>query len=63
MSPEEELEMLTETKATAVRYWKEAIVKAMSAGISARTVAKYAGVSHVTCYRIYEAAKKPEVAA
>jgi transposase len=55
MTHEEELEMLTETKATAVRYWEEAIVKAMSSGMSARTVAKYAGVSHVTCYRVFKA--------
>lgn len=63
MSNEDELTMLTEAKQAGVRYWEEAIVRAMAAGMSARAVAKLAGVSHVTCYRVYKQHTGPAVAA
>lgn len=63
MTDGEELEMLTEAKNAGLRYWEEAIVKAMTAGMSARTAAKHAGVSHVTCYRVFKKHTGKEVAA
>jgi transposase len=63
MGNAEELEMLTEAKEAGIRYWEEAIVKAMTAGMSARTTAKHAGCSHVTCYRVFKKHTGKEVAA
>ena len=46
--------MVTEAKAGAIRYWEDAVANAMAAGMSARTVAKLAGVSHVPSYRVHK---------
>jgi len=54
------LEMLTQSKEAAIRYWEEEVTKLMAAGASARKVAEFAGVSHVTVYRVFKARKQVE---